>query len=171
MWGVVFQNDRQTVLCGKIMNSGRISCMWTCMLVRTYTLLIARRPTRMRKTSHQRGPNSYCELNSYDTLSTSHKWFLILVTTLQLVIYHCISFLLLHKKSSTCWLLLSVGQRSRHNTAGLSAQADWAETKVWAGAAVSFEAQLLFQPHSCCWQNSVPCGARTEVPIFLLAVG
>lgn len=115
--------------------------------------------------------NSYCELNSYDTLGTSHKWFLILATTPQLVIYHCISFLFLHKKSSTCLLLLSIGQRSRHNTAGLSAQADQAETKVLAGAAVLLEAQLLFQPHSRCWQNWVPWGARTEGPIFLLAVG
>jgi hypothetical protein len=31
--------------------------------------------------------------------------------------------------------------------------------------------RICFQVHSCCWQNSVPCGCRTEVPIFLLTMG
>lgn len=31
--------------------------------------------------------------------------------------------------------------------------------------------KIRFHAHSGCWQNSVPCGFRSEVPIFLLAIG
>lgn len=30
--------------------------------------------------------------------------------------------------------------------------------------------KICFQVNSCCWQNSAPCGCRTDIPVSLLAV-
>lgn len=42
------------------------------------------------------------------------------------------------------------------------------EIQVWAAVAVSSEAGVLFQAYSGYWQNSLPSGCRTGVPVSLL---
>lgn len=48
-------------------------------------------------------------------------------------------------------------------------------SQVWnqgfSQTTTSSELQVLFEVYSNCWQNSAPWRCKTEVPIFLLAVG
>ena len=45
------------------------------------------------------------------------------------------------------------------------------KSKVSAGLYSFLQLRVLFQVAHSCWKNSVPCGYRTEAPLFLWAVG
>ena len=99
----------------------------------------------------------------------------------------CASYLLLHKKwpqiyqlktTPVYYLTISLGCESGH---GLG---PWAKDplRVSQGCSQGFsqaafssggltEGRICFQAHSGCWQNSYPRSCRTEVSIFMLAVG
>ena len=66
------------------------------------------------------------------------------------------------------YVIFCMSQESGHQLAGSSAVSHYAEIGCWPGC---FHLRLTapFQFH-CCWQNSFPCGCRTEVPVFLLAL-
>lgn len=46
----------------------------------------------------------------------------------------------------------------------------WNQGEVWLDSYMRNLGRICFQAHSS-WQNSILCGCRTKVPIFLLAVG
>ena len=96
------------------------------------------------------------------------------------IIYNCISFLLLPKQITTnleAWNNTNVWS---HCFCRSKVQLDWtgssvshkAKTKLWARthSLLKTLGKDLFPSWSGCWQNSVPCGCRTEVTVSLLAV-
>ena len=67
-------------------------------------------------------------------------------------------------------LTVSLGPHSTHGLAGSSAQGlprlqPDCQLGLWSRLGFC----VPFQAHSGCWQNPVPGGGRTEVPVFLLA--
>lgn len=65
----------------------------------------------------------------------------------------------------------SVGQKSRHNSSGFSAQGPLRLiSRCWPCPGSHLRVRVCFQDHSGYWQNSFPFDCRTQVPVFLLAV-
>lgn len=44
------------------------------------------------------------------------------------------------------------------------------ETKCQPGYGSHWELEVFFQPHSDCWQNSVPCDGRTEFVVVFVDI-